>query len=167
MRTAEFLLAKQNKHSSVHNIPHTQKKRPAFMYNTQHACFTCFYKNVRGLRTAHCLYNTSEGSTSQVCRGVEDVLRKGWASPLPAPHPPAGATWSRGNPHTGHESGTRKQQNNWLHYAPFLFQWLTKIIQLISTGFCWMAKSIQMFLLSLNGGLPGIISFLFCDHTFT
>ena len=50
-----------------------------------------------------------EGSTSRVCRGVKDVRRRGKASRRLAPHPPAAATWSRGNPHTGLESDTRTE----------------------------------------------------------
>ena len=50
-----------------------------------------------------------EGSTSRVCRGVKDVRRRGKASRRLAPHPPAVATWSHGNPHTGLESDTRTE----------------------------------------------------------
>ena len=51
-----------------------------------------------------------EGSTSRVCMGVKDVQRRGKASRRLAPHPPAAATWSRGNPHTGLESDTRTEK---------------------------------------------------------
>ena len=51
-----------------------------------------------------------EGSTSRVCMGVKDVRRRGKASRRLAPHPPAAATWSRGNPHTGLESDTRTEK---------------------------------------------------------